>query len=651
MTATTSPAVAGRWVALFGNPNSGKTTLFNRLTGDRAHTANYPGITVERRVGDLRGAQPTDDPIRVVDLPGVYSLTPQSPDEAVAADVLAGRRADTPRPDVLVVVLDAVALERSLFAATQALELGVPTVIALNRIDAARKQGLTSDTASLARALGAPVVPVSARTGEGLEHLRAEVVAAIDGPAPIPPVIVPDDLVDQACPLPPTAVAKLRYDFIERVVRRTRPDTTAPSPSDRIDAVLTHRVWGLGIFVAVMTLVFVAIFSWAAPLMDAIDAAFAALGDGIRNAGFLGGGTLESLVVDGIVAGVGGVVIFLPQIMILFGFLTLLEDSGYLARAAFLMDRILRWCGLSGAAFVPLMSSFACAIPGIMACRSIRSRRERLLTILVAPLMSCSARIPVYTVLVACFVPPITLLGFLNVQGLVFTAAYLVGIVAAIGVAWLFRGVSRRRDTAGFLLELPDYKRPSLRLVVRRMLDRGWSFVKNAGTIILAASVIIWALGTFPGGVDTEPAERLETSWLGGIGRAIEPVVEPIGWDWRVGVAIAASFPARELVVGALGVIYRVGEDVDEESEPLRERIRAATWTSGPREGQPVFTLATALALMVFFALCAQCMSTLAVMWRETGSWIWPVVSFTYMTALAWIGAWLTMIVVSALGG
>jgi ferrous iron transport protein B len=743
----TAPAVRERWVALAGNPNTGKTTLFNALTGYRAKVANYPGVTVEKKSGPFR-ALPG---VSLLDLPGTYSLAARSPDEAVAADVLLGRRDDTARPDALVVVVDASNLERNLYLATQLFETGVPTVVALNMMDVARSRGHEIDVARLSASLGVPVVPVVASRGEGVHDLVAAVRAALDGGPPKPLVSFHDAFereaeglarVLEATPVgdvpaferrrilldvgghaerraverggaavaaavaaarsrleasgTPVAglEATLRYGALGPVARDAvrapaSPKTTA---TDRIDAVLTHRVLGGIAFLGVMTLVFTAIYSWAAPLMDFLsDGVFGRLGAAISSSGALGGGALESLVVDGVVGGVGGVLVFLPQIAILFAFLAILEDCGYMARAAFLMDRLLRWCGLSGKSFIPMLSSFACAVPGIMATRTIEARRDRLATILVAPLMSCSARIPVYALLVGAFVPARPVLGPVDLRALVFAGLYLLGLVVAVPVAFLLKRTLLRGEAPPFVMELPPYRLPSPRAVLQRAGGQAKAFVVRAGTLILAASVVVWALSYFPHDAETgakrdravaaadaaeaasvaaaatpaeaeaaralgatarDEAERealgewRRRSAMGRMGKAVEPVFAPLGWDWKVACAVIASFPAREVVVGTLGVLYDLGDTDDEAA--LRDRVVAARWEDGPRKGEPVFDLASAMALVVFFALCMQCASTLAVMWRETGSWRWPALAFGYMTALAYAGAFVTATAVRA---
>jgi ferrous iron transport protein B len=741
-------------VALAGNPNTGKTTIFNALTGFRARVANYPGVTVDKKSGPFRAIPGAT----VLDLPGTYSLAARSPDEAVAADVLLGRRDDTPRPDAVVVVTDASNLERNLYLASQVLETGVPAVLALNMMDTARERGHEIDVAALSSALGLPVVPVVASRGEGLDALAEAVRATLaraEPPRPLAsfPAAFEREVEALAGALDGTgsggvpaferrrmlldvgghselrAVARggdrvrdaisaarmrlasagtgvegleatVRYGAVGAALARAvrTPDAPPPTATDRIDAVLTHRVFGLAAFAAVMTVVFVAIYTWAAPAMDFLEGTvIGGISAALADSGVLGGGAVESLVVDGLLGGVGSVVVFLPQIAILFAFLAVLEDCGYLARAAFLMDRLLRGCGLSGKSFIPMLSSFACAVPGIMAARAIESRRDRLATILVAPLMSCSARLPVYTLLVAAFVPAGVVLGFLDVRGLVFAALYLLGLVVAIPVAFLLKRTLLRGESSPFVMELPPYRRPSLRAVARRSWDASKAFLVRAGTLIFATMIVIWALSYFPrpervaqereaaiaatdasvaaakerGGGSPEAVAQAEAdaearkkeaeahargeygraSYMGRLGKAVEPVFAPMGWDWRVSAAVLASFPAREVVVGTLGTLYDLAEEDDEEASnaALRDKVVAATWDDGPRRGQPVFDLASALALVVFFALCMQCASTLVVMWKETGSWGWPAFAFVYMTALAYFGAWATAAAVRAL--
>ena len=633
-------------VALLGNPNTGKSTLFSALAGIPTRIGNYPGVTVEEKVGRFvhRGTE-----IDLVDLPGTYSFTPQSPDEQVAVDVLRGRMADMPTPDCVVVVIDATNLDRNLYLASQALELALPTVIALTLSDVASTKGITIDAAALADRIGCPVVRVVAPTGEGLAALADRIVAASESAPPRRPDLAPHLAVIDGTRPQAAREAIARYAWIDRavdgVVARNPP---ARRPLDeRIDALLTHRVWGTLVFIAVMLALFTSIFQLAAPLMDLISAGMDAVSAWAESV--LPEGAIRSLVVDGVLAGVGGVVVFVPQIALLFLFIAVLEGCGYLSRAAFLMDRLLVWAGLSGKSFIPLLSSFACAIPGIMAARTIENRRDRLLTILVAPLMSCSARLPVYLLLCGAFIPDVAVgVSWLRLPAVVLAAMYAVGVIVAAVVAWLLSRTLFRGPPQPFVMELPGWRWPQPAVVAERVREAAWSFLKNAGTLILAMSIVIWALGSYPKPVQpADPTlteaevqgEALRQSFLGRAGRLIEPVVKPLGWDWRLGCAAIASFPAREVVLGTLGVIYNLG-DVDpgeeEGATALVRRLKAATWDGTDRK---VFTVPVALSLMVFFALCAQCASTLVIIGKETGSWVWPVVTFTYMTALAWLAA------------
>ena len=633
-------------VALLGNPNTGKSTLFSALAGIPTRIGNYPGVTVEEKVGRFTHRGTTID---LIDLPGIYSFTPQSPDEQVAIDVLRGRMVNMPTPDCIVVAVDATNLERNLYLASQSLELGLPTVIALTLSDVAVAKGITIDDSLLAGRLGCPVVRVVAPSGEGIASLGEQIVAAGQTPPPPPPDLSQHlAAIDGARP-PAAREAIARYAWIDRVVegvvRRSAP---ARRPLDeRIDGWLTHRLWGTLVFIAVMLALFTSIFQLAAPLMDLISAGM----DGVSAwaESQLPEGAIRSLIVDGVLAGVGGVVVFVPQIALLFLFIAILEGCGYLSRAAFLMDRLLVWAGLSGKSFIPLLSSFACAIPGIMAARTIENRRDRLLTILVAPLMSCSARLPVYLLLCGAFIPNVAVgVSWLRLPAVVLVCMYAVGVIVAALVASVLSRTVFRGPPQPFVMELPGWRWPQPVVVAERVREAAWSFLKNAGTLILAMSVVIWALGSYPkpvmpAGADLteaeEQGEALRQSFLGQAGRLIEPVVKPLGWDWRLGCAAIASFPAREVVLGTLGVIYNLG-DVDPGEEEgatlLVRRLKAATWDGTDRK---VFTLPVALSIMVFFALCAQCMSTLVVIGRETGSRLWPVVTFAYMTALAWLAA------------
>lgn len=744
-------------VALVGNPNTGKTTLFNDLAGMRQRVGNYPGVTVETKKGQMTCHGRSFD---LVDLPGTYSLAPRSPDEMVAVDLLLGKQIGEPRPDVVLAIVDASNLERNLYLTTQLFELGIPVVIALNMIDVAERHQIRIDVDRLSQQIGRPVIPIQANKGKGLDRLKQAIAGAVSSgngaansahaanvaengtsrtngalPAPQFPAVfelevvalakrldgrVPDFLVRRllldvggymesrlvqehlelaesvkgarqrlaaaGCPVP-AVEARTRFQWIHSIAAGClrRPERRVVTWTDRIDRVLTHRVWGSLVFLLLMFVVFQSIFAWARPLMKMLSAVKDTLGDGLR--GVLPAGPLGSLLVDGVWEGVGSVVVFLPQIVILFAFIALLEDCGYMARAAFLMDKLMSRCGLSGKSFIPMLSSVACAVPGIMATRVLENRRDRLATILVAPLMSCSARLPVYILLIGAF---LTDGHAWWVPGLTMFAMYALGLILAPLVAFALKRTLLRGDTPLFVMEMPLYKVPSWMTVLRRVVDSAWAFLYRAGTMILASMVLVWALLYFPradgvgegstydvrieglqqklaalqdetAGREPETNNRdlkqiqreidelhgswKRNSWLGRMGRGIEPVVKPLGWDWKIGMAALASFPAREVVVGTLGIIYNLGKvDTDEIREAespgetkLGHALRAAVWDDDP--ARPVFTVATALSLMVFFALCCQCVSTLAVIRRETNSWRWPLFTFTYMTVLAYLGA------------
>lgn len=755
-------------VALLGNPNTGKSTLFTALVGVRQRVGNYPGVTVEKKTGifEYEGRR-----YELVDLPGLYSLAPRSRDEAVAVDLLLGRSPGTAPVDAVVLIVDAANVQRNLYLVSQVLEFGLPAVVALNMLDVAEGRGITVDLKTLETRLGIPVVATQAHRRLGVPELKAALARAVArGPA-IQPTPMPSafeqevdrlrsDGAGKALPRclmqrllldttgylqkallgdgrlgPELAAARARlaaaglavpeietaarYEWSGRVVQGavTQPDAYRVTATDRIDRVLTHRLWGTLVFALLMVAVFQSVFSWAAPAMEWIDAGARAAADAAR--AWLPPGALRSLLADGVIGGVGGVLVFLPQILVLFLFIAVLEDCGYMGRAAYLMDRLMVRVGLSGKSFIPMLSSFACAIPGIMAARVIEDERDRLTTILVAPLMTCSARLPVYAMLIAAFIPQhVYLGGLLNLQGMVLVAMYVLGIVTAVAVALVLKRTVLRGSTPPFVLELPSYKWPSPGTVALRVLERGWLFLRCAGTIILAVSVLVWAAlyyphradevetpllpraralgeriaGHAPGDADLaalgaelaaarpplmpvleRAADELapspladeiadldhelagayqRQSYLGRAGRAIEPVFRPLGWDWRIGSAVIASFPAREVVVATLGVIYNLGEDVDPETEEtatrLHARLRAATWDGTDRK---VFGVPVALSIMVFFALCAQCAATLAVIQRETNSWRWPAFTFTYMTVLAYLGAMLTYQVGTWIGG
>ncbi len=737
----TTVIVASPTVVLLGNPNTGKSTLFTALAGVFQQTGNYPGVTVEKKSAAL---QLGGRAFTLVDLPGTYSLSPRSPDEMVAVDVLLGRVAEHGIPRVVVSLVDAANLERNLFLTTQLLSLGLPVVVALNMGDVARERGITIDAKLLSERLKAPVVEIQANTGRGLDELRRAIVAAADAPPPQAVQVLPPEIHSAAERLNSAVERETGerwplflierslldtsgyldhvWDTTSEATRRqllqTRADLTAGSMplnhaeaiarygwigkqlggvvtraanrpvtwSDKLDRVLTHRFWGLVVFGVMMVGLFSTIFWAAEPAMTLIDDGFGKLSEVIEEN--MEPGPLRSLLTSGVIAGVGGVVVFIPQIMLLFLFIALFEDCGYMARAAYLMDRLMSRVGLSGKSFIPLLSSFACAIPGIMATRTIENRRDRLTTMMIAPLMSCSARLPVYYLLTGAFIPRDQfVLGLLPLSVVVFLAMYLLGILTAVAVALILKRTVLKGETPPFVMELPAYKRPSLKIALIRMIHQAWQFIKNAGTIILTVSILIWAALYYPygDGKDSPEVESALTarrqelqktpeayrfdafqelkelqpdspeyekhqlgmarrmSYLGRAGHFIEPAVKPLGWDWRLGCAVIASFPAREVVLGTLGVIYDLGEDVDLDDDDgrtaMQRKLQEATWDGTNRK---VFTLPVALSVMVFFALCAQCAATLAVIKRETGSWRWPLFTFTYMTALAYVAALLT---------
>lgn len=801
-------------VLLVGNPNTGKSTLFNALTGYRQRVGNYPGVTVEKRSGIIHD-QDDHSSIELVDLPGTYSLAPHAEDEAIVMDALIGNLPDITKPELIVCVVDATNLNRNLFFTTQTLELDKPVVVALNMMDLANKNGIQIDVNALSSELGVPVVPIVATKKTGLEELKHAmfdtlehtgshrcpdfpecVCAELDGlresianrephtsqPASrmeaLQTLLDPggyheeklikrcglglaDELIERRKRITKAGEsvieveARVRYAWINRVldivVTRTHPEKIPAS--DRADRILTHPIGGVLFLAILMGICFQAIYTWADPLMNTVDGFFSSISALVTT--YFPPGALQSLVSNGVIAGVGSILIFLPQILILFLFIAILEDCGYMARAAYLLDSWMSLLGLGGKSFIPLLSSFACAVPGIMATRTIENRRDRFVTILIAPLMSCSARLPVYTLLIGAFIPAKPILGgIINMQAFTLLGMYLLGSFIAIPIAMVLKFTIFKGPPQSFLMELPTYKWPTPKIVLLKMYEQGREFIVNAGTIIFAVALIIWALGYYPHPVsiandhqalrnlttqdyqtqlaeiaehfdpaidvkmietvpsivavmdhieNTEQAfiqeiqeNRIEegsesaitarqeideqmnniiiaagpaglaaydirqakqrvreqltsidkkqasvyirNSYLGKMGRWIEPIVIPLGWDWRIGTAAIASFPAREIMVATMGTIYNMGGDQDENSTGLRDKLTEATWP----DGRPVFNMAVALSIMIFFALCCQCASTLAIMKRETNSWRWPIFSFTYMTILAYVAALVT---------
>lgn len=625
------PAPAPLRLGLLGSPNSGKTTLFNALTGLRAKVGNYPGVTVERREGEavVEGRR-----LVMIDLPGAYSLDPISPDESVVARLLAGEIVGVAPPDALVITAGACTLPRSLLFVGQALRLGIPACLVVTMIDELHARGGKLDLGALRAALGIPVVSVVGHRGLGLEALRALLGRPETWSTP---VMLP--------PADPTARAGWADSVVARALER------APEPdarTARIDRVVLNPLFGTLLFAVVMVAFFQSIFTWAEPAMNAIDAGVGSAQGAVR--GLLPAGLVADFLSDGILAGVGSVVVFLPQIVILFTVLYLLEDVGYMARAAFVVDRAMGRIGLEGRAFVALLSSYACAVPGIMATRTIPSPRNRLVTILVAPLMTCSARLPVYALLIGAFVPARKVLGPLGLQGLTLLGLYLLGALGAVVAAAILKRTIGRGDAMPFYLELPPYRMPPPRLVALQVWGAARAFLRRAGTIILVVSIVLWALLTFPrnappAGLSEADAGRwhVEQSFAGRIGHAIEPAIAPLGFDWKIGVGLVASLAAREVIVATLAQIYAISGD---DAGSLRTALRN---DRDPRTGRPLFTPPAIAALLVFFVFALQCSSTLAVMRRETNSWRWPAFAFGYMLALAYGAGFATYHLVGAL--
>jgi ferrous iron transport protein B len=627
-------------IAVAGNPNAGKTSLFNSLTGLRQKVANYPGVTVESKTGQWT-LTPELPPARLIDLPGLYSLDATSLDEEIARDILLGRAATIAKADVIVVVADATNLVRNLYLATQLIETGQPIVVALTMFDLAERSKLKIDVNKLSAALGVAVVPVVAKQRRGLKDLAEAVLVTVDH-RPVRSV----GGVESLGPSDPTERQSnliKRYAMIERIVSDAveATDEGRPGVSERIDRVVTHRVFGPVILLLVMLLVFQTIFSWASLPMNLISHVFSALAESLRT--HLPAGVFTDLLADGIIAGVGGVLAFLPQILLLFLFISILEDSGYMARAAFLMDRVMRAFGLHGKAFVPLLSSFACAVPGIMATRTIENPKDRIATIMIAPFMSCSARLPVYTLMIAAFFSGQRVLGVVSLGAVIILAMYLLGITVAIIVAWILKHTILNAPPPPFVMELPPYRVPDVGNVAHALLARSSVFIKRAGTVILAISILLWALVAFPRTKPANPAAdtasaQVQNSFAGRAGRLIEPAIAPLGFDWKIGIGLISSFAARETIISTLSIVYNVGETSGNKSSSLVDAMRNAKRA----DGSPVWTPLVGVSLMIFFLLACQCMSTVAIVRRETNSWRWPVFMVGHMLVLAYVASLVT---------
>ena len=613
-------------VVLIGPPNAGKSTLFNRLTGLRQKVANYPGVTVEQRMGLMAGVGRPD--LTLIDLPGIYSLTPYSEDARVAIDVLQGKMPGTPKPDAVILVLDSLHLTRQLMLAAPVLAVGLPTLVLLNMSDLMESRGGKIDSLKLARELGAPVAQISATHGSGLDAVPLFLHQQTERSAATP------------LALPVLGNPASTHSWAAQVSRKT--GYLAPLSVEgtrKIDNILLHRIWGPILFLAVVIGVFEVVFSIGQPLSDGFGDILARLGEFARP--LIPAGWLQSLILDGAWKGISSVLVFLPQILLLFLFIGILEDSGYLARAALIADRVMRTIGLNGKAFIPLLSAYACAIPAIMATRTIENRRDRLATILVTPFMTCSARLPVYLLLIAAFIPhTVYLHGFIGLQTIVMLSLYVAGFVGAMTTAWLLKSSILKSSETPFILELPQYRMPTFRALAMRLVDRGSVFLRQAGTIILAVTLALWVLAHLPvvhlaGGAYSAP--ELADSIIGRLGHFIEPAIAPLGFNWKIGIGLLSSVLAREVMVSTMGTLY--GADPATQAMHLQTALHHD------------ITLGGALALMIFFAFAMQCTSTMAVVRRETNSWKWPAIQFLYMLVLAWVAAFAVNHITMALFG
>ena len=691
-------------IALVGNPNTGKSTLFNVLTGLNQKVGNFPGVTVDKKTGSCR--LPNGKNALVIDLPGTYSLYPKSKDEIIVFEVLADQR-NPVHPDLVVMVADASNLKRNLLLYTQVADMKIPVIIALNMMDQARRSGISIDVDALSAKLGVQVVPISARQGENVAALKEAISYASAIPVQNDTIEVEAIAPDLICKIqdelqidkPYTALqfahqhenlrfltpaqsdrieeieqefsfhsqkaqaseTIARYQYINELLSdtmRVLPSAEKEIPSNRIDKVITHRVWGFIIFFVLLFLIFQSIFAWSEYPMSLIEELFVWITAMAHR--ILPAGILTDLLTDGILAGLSGVLVFIPQIAILFGFISILEDTGYMARITFMMDKIMRRVGLNGKSVVPMIGGLACAVPSIMSTRNIENWKDRMITIMVTPLVSCSARLPIYTVLISLVVPDRKVAGFLNMQGLALMGMYVISIVAAVLVAWVMKYLFKAREKGYFIMELPVYRMPRWDNVLLTMYEKVKTFVFEAGKVIIAISVILWVLATYgppskraeverryqspeytarfssPSELELHhSSELLETSYAGMIGKAIEPAIKPLGYDWKIGIALITSFAAREVFVGTMATIYSVSND-EQHVSSVTTKMKEARH---PDTGLPVFTVASAFSLMIFYAFAMQCMSTLAVVYRETKSWKWPLIQFAYMTGLAYLAS------------
>lgn len=693
-------------IALVGNPNTGKSTLFNVLTGLNQKIGNFPGITVDKKLGyfNLPDGQFTE----VIDLPGTYSLYPKSQDEAIVFSILADQNSEL-NPDLIVIVLDATNLKRNLLLYTQVADLKIPVIVALNMTDIAKKEGITIDIDAFSRKLGVPVIPIAARRSEGIDSLKEAIMFA----AKIP--LQADSIVIEA--IAPELIASIkaeikidnpylalqlahqhetlkflttlesdrievlekehsfhsqkaqatetiaRYNFINDILKdvvKTPVVVSGESVSDRIDHILTHKIFGFIIFIAILLFIFQSIFTWSTYPMGLISDGFVWLQGQLQH--YLPPGQLTSLLLDGVIAGLSGVIVFIPQIAILFAFISILEDTGYMTRVTFLMDKIMRKVGLNGKSVVPLIGSFACAVPSIMSARTIGNWKDRIITILVTPLIACSARLPVYTLLISLVIPAKNIWWIFNLQGLALTAMYLLSLVSAIVAAWVFKYILKAREKGYFMMELPVYRMPRWKNVLLTMYDQSKTFVLQAGKIIIAVSIVLWVLVSYGPGkrfekidqkysvllatakIDPDSlnrmiaSEKLEDSYAAVFGHMIEPAIRPLGFDWKIGIALITSFAAREAFVGTMATIYSVNGNT-EKIQSIQQKMKNAR---NPETEKPVFTFAVAMSLMMFYAFAMQCVSTLAISYRETHSWRWPAIQFGYMTVLAYAASIIT---------